>query len=315
MGAVLFRWQSAVRGFLKSKAGISLCAIVLLLVAAELMLRWGFGFCDALLYRESAAYEYIALPGQNRVRFGAHIHYNSFSQRCEEPDTARHPVLGLGDSVLFGGTWMEQDSLASSLFTRETGVQMLNIACGSWGPDNCAAYLREQGAFGARAMVLVCSSHDAYDTMSHTPVVGVFPNYPDRQYRLALWELLDRYLLPRARALLHTPAPVDPDQAVAQGVAQKSPTFNSGFDELKNMADSLRIPLLVYLHAETGELAAGRYNWMGQQIIGWATRRHVPLMQGIRTEQPSMYHDVIHLNARGQRHLADALEKMIGQRK
>lgn len=287
-----------------------LLVIVLLTAAAEAALRLGLGFCDALLYRESAAYEYIAQPSQDRVRFGAHIHYNSFSQRCEEPDTVRHPVLGLGDSVLFGGTWMDQDSLATTLFTHETGVQMLNIACGSWGPDNCAAYLREQGTFGARAMVLVCSSHDAYDVMSHTPVVGRFPTYPDRQYRLALWELADRYLWPRVQGLLHSGAPADPDLAVAQGVAQKSPQFNPGFDELRLIADSLHIPFAVYLHAETGELAAGQYNWMGQQIISWAASRHVSLVEGLRTERPDMYHDVIHLNARGQRHLADVLEAM-----
>ena len=112
------------------------CIVLLLLLAfvvGELVLRYVFGFCDALLYRQSDKYEYIAQPNQNRHRFGAYIHYNSFSQRNGEPDSTKVRVLGLGDSVLFGGTWMDQDSLASTLFSDETGTQMLNISSGSWG--------------------------------------------------------------------------------------------------------------------------------------------------------------------------------------
>ena len=113
--------------------------LLLVFVVGELVLRFAFGFCDALLYNESDKYEYIAQPNQDRHRFGAYIHYNSFSQRNGEPDSTKLRVLGLGDSVLFGGTWMDQDSLASTLFSDETGTQMLNISAGSWGPDNCAA--------------------------------------------------------------------------------------------------------------------------------------------------------------------------------
>ena len=135
-----------------------LLILFLVFVVGELVLRFAFGFCDALLYRESDKYEYIAQPNQDRHRFGAHIHYNSYSQRNGEPDSTKVRVLGLGDSVIFGGTWMDQDSLASTLFSETTGTQMLNISAGSWGPDNCAAYLKENGTFGASAMILVCSS-------------------------------------------------------------------------------------------------------------------------------------------------------------
>lgn len=119
--------------------------LVVLLVSLELILRFAFGLCNAMLYKSSDAYEYIAAPNQNRYRMGAHIQINSYSQRCEEPDSTKVRVLGLGDSVLFGGTTTDQEDLASSIFSEETGMQMLNISAGSWGPDNCAAYLREKG--------------------------------------------------------------------------------------------------------------------------------------------------------------------------
>ena len=290
----------------------------LIITISELILRFAFGFCDALLYQSSDNYEYIAQPNQNRLRFGAHIHYNSYSQRNEEPDSARVKILGLGDSVIFGGTWMDQDSLATTLFSNETGMQMLNISAGSWGPDNCAAYLKEKGTFGAKAMILVCSSHDAYDVMSFTPVVGVYPTYPERQYRLAIVELMDRYLMPRVRSFfLKQKQRLDPDAAVVNKmsqkfVAKKSLLFNPGFDQLKNMADSLHIPFGVYLHVETGELMQGSYNEMGYEIMEWAEKNGVPLMKGMdRGENESMYKDMIHLNGKGQKHLAASLKVMV----
>jgi hypothetical protein len=110
--------------------------VVLVFGILELSLRIGFGFCNALLYQSSDQYEYIAQPNQERQRFGVRLMTNSYSQRSEVPDSTRTIVLGLGDSVIFGGGWMDHDSLATTLFSTETGMQMLNISCGSWGPDS-----------------------------------------------------------------------------------------------------------------------------------------------------------------------------------
>ena len=292
----------------------------ILIIGIELVLRHMFGFCDALLYQSSDKYEYIAQPNQDRYRLGAHIRCNSYSQRSEKPDSTKIKILGLGDSVLFGGTWMEQDSLATTLFSLETGMQMLNISAGSWGPDNCAAYLKEKGTFDAQAMVLVCSSHDAYDIMSFFPVVGNFPTYPDKQYALAICELIDRYLIPRGKMLLAKySARLDPDEAVVKAaqhtsVAKKSVIFDPGFDQLKAVADSLHIPFGIYLHAEISELQRGTYNDMGQQICQWAETHQIPLMKGLENgEKTEMYKDIIHLNEKGQRHLADCLKRIVNE--
>ena len=295
----------------------SILSIIILFCIIELLLRFSFGFCDALLYQMNNQYEYIAQPNQDRHRFGARLMTNSYSQRSEEPDSTKTIVLGLGDSIIFGGGWMDHDSLATTLFSNETGMQMLNISCGSWGPDNNVAYLREKGTFGAKAMVLVCSSHDAYDAMSFVPVVGVWPNYPDKQYKLAIWELIERYLIPYIKVKTQTKQYADPDaevekKAADRQVIQKSPYFVRGFDGLKQIADSMEIPMFVYLHAELGELKQRRYNDMGQQILMWADSAHVTLMNGIEAgEQEYMYHDAIHFNERGQRHLADVLKKYV----
>lgn len=291
---------------------LGLCAV--LLVVAELTLRFVFGFCDAVLYQPSQAYEYIAQPNQHRYRFFSHIDYNSYSQRSAEPDSSKTIVLGLGDSVIFGGTMLDQDSIATTLFSEETGMQMLNISSGSWGPDNCAAYLREKGTFGAKAMILVCSSHDAFDVMSHVPVVGIYPNYPDRQYKLAIWELVDRYLMPRLREILCKPRLLDPDAQVVQGagVAQKSLDFDPGFDQLLQISKEKKIPFVIYLHPEVGEVEAHQYKKGGKLIMEWAKKHHVKLVSGLNESVTTdMFRDVIHLNEKGQRNLANSLELLI----
>lgn len=297
----------------KRKIVVFLAVCLFLLVSVELILRFVFGFCDAVLYRSSEAYEYIAQPSQHRYRFLSHIDYNSYSQRSEEPDSTKTIILGLGDSVIFGGTMLDQDSIATTLFSKETGKQMLNISSGSWGPDNCAAYLKEKGTFGAKAMVLVCSSHDAFDVMSHVPVVGIYPEYPEKQYKLAIWELLDRYLLPMVKDWMGRTQLVDPDaQVVKGGVAQKSLIFDSGFDQLLQISKEKKIPFVIYLHPEVGEVMAHQYKEGGQLIMEWAEKHHVKLVKGLDEDiTTDMYRDVIHLNEKGQRNLANSLEKII----
>ena len=295
---------------------VSLCLIVFV----ELILRYVFGFCDAVLYQPSPAYEYIAQPNQHRYRFFSHIDYNSYSQRSDEPDSTKTIVLGLGDSVIFGGTMLDQDSIATTLFSKETGMQMLNISSGSWGPDNCAAYLKEKGTFGAKAMVLVCSSHDAFDVMSHIPVVGIYPNYPDKQYKLAIWEVIDRYLMPRIKVYFRGKQLLDPDAQVVEkvksdeGVAKKALNFDPGFDQLLQISEEKHIPFFIYLHPEVGEIMSRKYKEGGLMIMEWAKTHHIKLIDGLNEGVAvDMYRDVIHLNEKGQRNLANSLKKMINR--
>lgn len=295
---------------------VSLCLIVFV----ELILRYVFGFCDAVLYQPSPAYEYIAQPNQHRYRFFSHIDYNSYSQRSDEPDSTKTIVLGLGDSVIFGGTMLDQDSIATTLFSKETGMQMLNISSGSWGPDNCAAYLKEKGTFGAKAMVLVCSSHDAFDVMSHIPVVGIYPNYPDKQYKLAIWEVIDRYLMPRIKVYFIGKQLLDPDAQVVEkvksdeGVANKALNFDPGFDQLLQISEEKHIPFFIYLHPEVSEVMSRKYKKGGLMIMEWAKTHHVELIDGLNEGVTvDIYRDVIHLNEKGQRNLANSLKKMINR--
>lgn len=296
---------------MKTKIYIWLVGIfVVVLLISEAVLREVWGFAQAPLYQESDSYEYIVQPNQDGSRFGKYYHYNSYSQRSDEPDSTKVIVLGLGDSVIFGGVLTDQDSLATTLFTKETGIQMLNISAGSWGPDNCAAYLKEKGMFQAKAIYLIVSSHDAHDNINHKKVVGVHKSYPDKQYFCAWAELIHRYLMPR---LFQKENDEDPDQKVLKHMIKKDgAVFNPGFDQLKQMADAAKIKMYVCLHPEEEEIRKGSYNSQGEEIIAWCQQNDVFLIkeldEGISMD---MLRDVIHPNEKGQRFEADLMKKYI----
>lgn len=192
--------------------------------------------------------------------------------------------------------------------------------CGSWGPDNCAAYLKEKGLFGAKAMFLLVSSHDAHDNMNFEPVVGKSASYPDKQYWCAWAELICRYVWPRTIGKLFAqPAAEsdDPDQKVLKsingtGIDKKGKTFNPGFNQLKQMADDAGIPLILCLHPDKDEQVAGKYNEQGKEIIAWCKNNNITpileLNEGIKLD---MFRDGIHTNEKGQRFEADLMEKYI----
>ncbi len=288
--------------------------MVVLLAAAEVTLRTVWGFGKMPLYAASDKWEYMALPNQSGVRLGNRYYYNAYSMRSDEVNSKKKRFLGLGDSVIYGGVQTDQDSLATSLFSAETGMQMLNISAGSWGPDNCAAYLREKGLFGAQGIFLLVSSHDAHDNMDFKPVVGVHPSYPDKQYFCAIAEVLGRYIWPRYVKPLFEKGEtkeLDPDQKVlaGTGIHKDGKVFNPGFVQLKEMADSARIPYVVYLHADQDELAAGKYNEQGDEIIAWCKANNVRLVEDLHLLTKDDYRDGIHINARGQRIVANVMER------
>ena len=280
----------------------SVLIIAGVLVLGEFILRYVYGFANAPLYYASDAYEYMFCPSQSGKRFGNRYYFNSYGMRSEEVDSSKVVVLGLGDSVLFGGVLIDQDSTATYVFNRLTGMQMLGICVGSWGPDNCAAYLRQYGTFGAKAIFLLVSSHDAYDNMDFTPVVGKHVSYPMKQYMSAWEELIVRYVLPRVDARLSKPKKLDPDAAVVknEGITKNGVVFNPGFAELKQMTDSLQIPLVVFLHSDLHELKRGAYNKQGCEIIEWCEQNQVWCVKEMENGiSEACYRDVIHTNSKG----------------
>ena len=96
------------------------------------------------------------------------------------------------------------------------------------------------------------------------------------------------------------------------GINKKGKGYNKGFSQLKVIADSANIPLIVCLHPDQEELDKKVYNNQGQEIIQWCSKNGVLLIkeldEGITKE---MYRDGIHTNEKGQRFEADLMKKFI----
>ncbi|MDR1182282.1 MAG: hypothetical protein LBL13_09945 [Bacteroidales bacterium] len=287
----------------KQKYLFSTFIICCLLLGIELYLRIYWGFCDTILMQSSDKYEYIAQPNQERFRFRKYIYYNQYSMRSSEIKQASIKILGFGDSVINGGAHTTQDSLATSILSEKLSkdfnqdVQVCNISAGSWGADNCFAYLQEQGDFDAKLIVLIVSSHDAYDNMDFQKVIDVHPSFPSKQSFSAIWELFSRYLIPKIYG-----------KKTPQGDhITKGNEFNSGFLNFYNYTQNNGLPFFIYLHPDKKEVEGGCYDQQGKAIIQFCQERNILLIQGINLEDLSCFRDNIHLNEYGQQILANAL--------
>jgi hypothetical protein len=318
--------------------------IFLLIVAgaAEAFLRLEYGFCNAPLYVSDPAFEYIYAPNQDVKRFGNRVITNAFSMRNDPVlPTDTLVVLLVGDSVINGGSMTDQDSLASGFLEKKLSltlkkrVRVLNISAGSWGPDNIAAYLKKFGLFNAKLICLVTSSHDAHDIMAHESQVGIDPNMPDKQYKVALLELWDRYkyLYPYyvdyyagKIPFFSTQKELDPvaqkpradsletSKSVDTGIRKTGQGFNPGYEQLRQMAEEHKIPFFIYLHPEISEVEMGHFNDQGEEIIQYARQHNVRLINEFEFHpHTKMYRkmDVIHFDNKGQLFLTKNLYPII----
>lgn len=290
-------------------------AMVAIIALTEILLRaiWGFG--DMVLFREDKHFEYITEPNQERFRFGNRIAYNEYSMRS---NPLHHSdsciVIGFGDSVLNGGTLTDQDQLATSIAERELNkkIRVLNISSASWGPDNCAAYLKQVGDFNAKMIFLMVSSHDAYDNMTFERMVGRHGSYPDRQYAAATYELMARYIIPRVVNAIVPSAKAGYFQTDDLMINRGTTKFNPGFEILRTYAEEKKIPFVIFLHQETAEINQRQYFPQGEEIVKYCKEKNVRLISGLEAgESVSHMLDHIHLNKNGQKFWAEIIVQTI----
>ncbi len=299
---------------LRSKLVVVILVFSIALIFVEIVLRKVWGFGDMILFQEDTAFEYIPKPNQDRRRFGNDNIYNEYSMRSlplTKDDTCI--VLGFGDSILNGGVLTDQDSLATTLVENQlqekgnNGVRFLNISAGSWAPDNCAAYLNKYGSFNAKMIVLFVSSHDAHDNMTFEKIVGVHESYPQKQYPLAMLELMVRYVMPRVMNLMK-------DDGMTENlmINKDGPAFNSGFEFFKDFTQKNGIPFIVCLHAEKTEVQEAKFNTQGDEILQYCAKNNIKVISGLEIgEDVNDFRDGIHINEKGQKRWAKTLVKEI----
>ncbi len=290
------------------------------MIAAELMARFALGLGDPPLFQKDDAIEYVMKPGTYH-RFGHAIHINRWSQRspdieAKKSDPNELRVLVIGDSVVNGGALLDDAQIATRLLEDALRTQLarpvrvLNIAVGSWGPQNQLAYLQKFGTFDAAAAVVVWNSHDAWDVPRFD---GLRADQPQRRPSLAVGELLTRYALPRLRrSAPPAPAPTDNDfdQAMQSAI------------DLIAFTRSQNLPIAIVLHETRSEIEgkshADHSLGRGRQLLkDMVTTTGIPLsftrtqFAPALTQGDAVFQDDIHPTASGQKLLAECLDQAV----
>ncbi len=286
----------------------SIIGFLCLLIIGELIARFFLGLGSLPLYQKDNDYEYRMVSNQDLWRFGNHIQTNSYGMRSKKISKSKTKVLLIGDSVINGGAHIDQDDLVSTLLDKKTPeVQILNISAGSWGPDNAFAFIKKHGDFNCKAMILVFSSHDAYDNMHFKDVVGVHPMWPSKQPLCALTDGWFRYALPKIRTFFGYE-----DNTYDYLIDFDDSNFNPGWNNFMAHCDKNEIPLLVYVHPEISERKSNTFNKKGKVLLKWLKENNIQHISGL--DHPfkySDYRDNIHLNSKGHKKLSEILLKQL----
>lgn len=142
----------------------ALIAIVVLTVLAEGILRTQ-GFGHAVLYQADPVVGYYPAPNMNLARYGGAVRTNAFGMRSRDiekkkPEKAFR-ILMLGDSTLYGGSYIDQDDLYSSRV--EVGldklggpgkVEVMAMGANGWGPFHERGYVAKFGTFEADIAII-----------------------------------------------------------------------------------------------------------------------------------------------------------------
>jgi hypothetical protein len=180
---------------------------VLGLVLAEVGLRLA-GFGSPILYLNDDLIGYMPVPSQRQIRSGGVVEINRFGMRAPDYSLAKHPhtirILMLGDSTLYGGSYVDQSQLYARLLERElktalapVNVEVWNMGVNGWGPYHKLGYVEKYGTFKADMAIICLPIGDIYRTKYGAEPGGPL-NLASAPPKLALSEI---WLQGKARAL------------------------------------------------------------------------------------------------------------------
>lgn len=297
------------------------------IVAAELYARFGIGLGDPALMIADPEIEYLYQPSQEGARFGYSYFYNRYSMRSEDfpkektdPDELR--VLILSDSIMHGGSWVDQADIAPVRLDErlerelERPVIVANASTGSWGPMNQLAYVRRYGLFDADVIVLLMNSLDLDDV----PFIGARLDAPSWKPLGALDEGVRWYLWNRVRKQLEDFGLLEPQTGTPPpgdgSFAEKS---MGAFAELLRICRESGAPVVVAQYLKESECSEGPMEGHAAvarvaRAAGIPTIQLGPLFCRALEEGRQPYLDGLHANVLGHEIMADALAAAVLQR-
>ncbi len=189
-------WALAVLGLFLILAG-----------TGELILR-SMGFGNPIVYRIDPRIGYYPAPHQDVHRYGGDIHINAFGMRSSDITEAKpvgtFRILMLGDSTLYGGSYVDQKQMYASrlegLLNQSPGrlpnsprrVEVLAMGVNGWGPQHELAYVKEFGLFHADLVMVMGPPNDAY---RHLHGIAQMPFFVEGYRPTLAWQEFGQHLL------------------------------------------------------------------------------------------------------------------------
>lgn len=295
--------------------------VLVVLIAAELLVRFGIGLGDPPLWSLDPKIEYLAKPGDHK-RFGNRVQYNDYSMRSDDfseikSDPEEIRILVVGDSVVNGGNYIDQSDLATEIARDileeklDRPVVIGNVSAGSWGPRNQLEYLRRFGTLDADLVILVSHTGEVDDVPTYDVQLGVTYTKVDTKPLLALQEFFGRYVVQFFQQF----TPRDPESVRNQGDRNGEFEFSTrpDMEAIDDLVTDSGADFRILLHPRGRELN-GNTPPRAEAIEALARERDIPLIkldERYRFElaignQIYMIGD-IHLNERGQELLAKGI--------
>ncbi|MFT3769736.1 MAG: SGNH/GDSL hydrolase family protein [Minicystis sp.] len=293
--------------------------LVALLALAEGILRTQ-GFGDAPLYVADPIVGYYPLPNTTLRRYGGTVSTNAFGMRSPPVDPKKPAgvfrILMLGDSTLFGGSYVDQEELYATQVQRRLEarglpgrVEVLAMGCNGWGPFHERGYVERFGTFEADLVTIQLPIDDV--DRPHYGLMNVPFFAAQTPPRLALEEvfghLVWRYRAPRAGM----------DAAFQD---QQAPLGIRAYGELTDLLQKAGSEVMFFvlppripgMGGPEDQREAPRRAALEAEVAKRGVKSFYPqgLFAGHGTAD-AMYHDYGHLNPAGHRVYAGFLEARI----
>jgi hypothetical protein len=164
---------------------MTLGGVALLLIAEGVSRLFGFG--HTVLYYADPEIGYYPQPSAELIRYGGRVATNKFGMRSPEVD--RHKpagvfrVLMLGDSTLYGGSYVDQEDVYSSQVEKHFNglglpakVEVLAMGCNGWGPFHERGFIHKYpDAFDADLVLVNLPIDDVVRPLYGLMEVPFFP--------------------------------------------------------------------------------------------------------------------------------------------
>jgi hypothetical protein len=275
-----------------------LCATI----ALECILRLMFGLGNPVLYDSSPIYGYRPLPNQSMKRFhGSEIRINNLGLRADvEWDNKREKkILFLGDSVTYGGSYISNSELFSTLAVRGLdGYLSGNAAVNGWGVENVYGLVVETDFTPAEIYVSVFPEGDFYRGLVRFQGLPYFNSKP----RFALEEPLLFYLHRvnlRRYVRWSNVAPKRQVEAVVEKAVMR-------LKEMDTYLKSKGLKHLIFVSPSRNQVFHGEpKDPLGRRMLEKYSIRAVYIVDRLSGaeswEESKVFHDGVHLEKEGHR--------------